>query len=45
MPDVTRMKELLGLTPQIDLREGISRLWRWYWNLPEGAVELLEVED
>jgi UDP-glucose 4-epimerase len=43
VPDLTRMEELLGLTPHIDLREGISRLWQWYWQLPEDAVELLEV--
>jgi UDP-glucose 4-epimerase len=45
VPDLTRMNALLELTPQIDLREGIGRLWHWYWGLPEGAVELLEVGD
>jgi nucleoside-diphosphate-sugar epimerase len=45
VPDLTRMKELLDLTPRIALYEGIGRLWQWYWGLPEGAVELLEVGD
>jgi UDP-glucose 4-epimerase len=45
VPDLTQMTELLDLTPRVDLREGIGRLWQWYWSLPEGAVELLEVGD
>lgn len=41
IPDLTRMQELLELTPQVDLREGIGRLWQWYWRLPEDVAELL----
>ena len=33
MPDLTKQRELLGFTPQIDLREGIGRLWEWYRGL------------
>jgi nucleoside-diphosphate-sugar epimerase len=42
MPDLSRMEELLGLMPKIELRDGIGRLWDWYWRLPRETVELLE---
>lgn len=45
VPDIERMKTLLDFTPSIGLREGIARLWQWYWALSEDAVELLEVAD
>jgi UDP-glucose 4-epimerase len=30
IPDLTKQRELLEFTPEIDLREGIKRLWAWY---------------
>ncbi len=35
IPDLTKQRELLDFTPQIDLREGIRRLWDWYNRLTE----------
>ena len=32
-PDLTKQRELLGFEPQIDLREGLSRLWAWHRGL------------
>jgi len=32
-PDLSKQRELLGFTPQIDLEEGIRRLWDWYRSL------------
>lgn len=32
-PDLTKQRELLGFTPQIDLRTGVTRLWDWYRTL------------
>jgi UDP-glucose 4-epimerase len=40
VPDVAKMERILGLMPQVSLREGISRLWDWYWQLPN-EVRLL----
>jgi UDP-glucose 4-epimerase len=44
VPDISRMTELLGYTPRVGLREGLARLWDWYWQLPPEAPELLEVD-
>jgi len=30
IPDLTKQRELLEFTPEIDLREGIRKLWAWY---------------
>ena len=43
-PTIAFLQELLGFTPRVGLREGIARLWEWYWQLTPGAPELLEVE-
>ena len=32
-PDLTKQRELLGFTPQVDLEEGVRRLWEWYRGL------------
>jgi UDP-glucose 4-epimerase len=29
-PDLTKQKEVLGFTPQVDLETGVKRLWEWY---------------
>ena len=35
IPDLTKQRQLLEFTPEIDLREGIRRLWAWYAQLGE----------
>jgi nucleoside-diphosphate-sugar epimerase len=30
IPDLTKQREILGFTPQIQLEEGLRRLWAWY---------------
>jgi UDP-glucose 4-epimerase len=35
IPDISKMERVLGLTPRVSLRDGITRLWEWYWRLPE----------
>jgi UDP-glucose 4-epimerase len=37
VPDMTKMHDLLGFKPQVDLRVGLSRLWRWYRTRPVTA--------
>jgi len=32
-PDLTKQREILGFTPQVDLETGITRLWEWYRQL------------
>ena len=44
IPDLTKQRELLEFTPEIDLREGIKRLWAWYEKVgktdqPVGATK------
>jgi nucleoside-diphosphate-sugar epimerase len=39
--DVTKAKELLGWNPQVDLREGIGNLVKWYNEEREWAREVL----
>ena len=34
--DVTRMKEVLGFTPAVKLRDGLSRTYQWYRQKPVG---------
>ena len=35
MPDLTKQREILGFTPEIDLETGITRLWEWYRKLDQ----------
>lgn len=35
VPDLGKMERILGLTTRVSLREGLARLWEWYWRLPE----------
>ena len=37
IPDLTKQRELLDFTPEIDLREGIRRLWAWYRSVTPSA--------
>lgn len=30
IPDMTKMRDLLGFEPQVDLRQGTAMLWDWY---------------
>jgi UDP-glucose 4-epimerase len=45
VPDISRMQELLGFTPSVSLREGLGRLWDWYWRLSPESLQLHEVKD
>jgi UDP-glucose 4-epimerase len=45
VPDISRMQELLGFSPAVELREGLGRLWDWYWSLSPESVEILEARD
>jgi UDP-glucose 4-epimerase len=35
IPDLTKQRQLLEFTPEIDLRAGLRRLWAWYAQLGE----------
>jgi UDP-glucose 4-epimerase len=44
LADATKAKEILGFTPEINLEEGLEKLCRWYANLKQNPMRLLEKE-
>ena len=42
--DSTKAKELLGFAPEINLEEGLEKLYKWYGSLKQDPKTLLEKE-
>ena len=38
VPDLAKMEHILGLKPDVGIRDGLARLWEWYWRLPDIAA-------
>ena len=38
VPDLTKMRRILGLETYVPLEEGITRLWSWYRQIREGGA-------
>ena len=44
LADSTKAEELLNFAPEIDLKEGLEKLFQWYVSLEQSPITLLEKE-